>query len=61
MQFSVLYKFLTNVKCLFSWKSSLKSVKDLAIPPLLQLQLFINKTGTALTGVTQLVKPSPTK
>lgn len=46
MLFSVLFKFLTNIKCLFSWENSIKSVKVLVIPHLLQLQIFINKTDT---------------
>lgn len=39
--FSVLFKFLTNIKCLFSWETSVQSVKILIIPHVLQLQIFI--------------------
>lgn len=46
MLFSAFSKFLNNIKCLFSWKNSVQSVKSLVIPYLLQLQIFINKIDT---------------
>lgn len=37
-------KFLTNIKCLFSWENSIQSVNILVMPNLLQLQIYISKT-----------------